>query len=139
MKIRKDDSMKEFNYDFENEVAGVNNWGSFIEYVLDSMAFPEAARCKIAERLLHHKLDDSEQPFKTSLIIPIVERYPVVNCAYLWVGDIVGIDEIIAKDVSDYIHGGNHLDNIMRVTLSATDIIQILSMSSDFIGIKEPM
>lgn len=139
MKIRKDDSMKEFNYDFENEVAEVNNWGSFIEYVLDSMAFPEAARCKIAERLLHHKLDDSEQPFIISLIVPLVECYPVVNCSYLWASDLVGIDETIAKDVSDYIHGGNRLDNIMRVTLSAKDIIQILSMSSDFIGIKEPM
>ena len=36
--------MKEFTYDFENEVAEVYNWGSFIEYVLDNMSFPEAAR-----------------------------------------------------------------------------------------------
>lgn len=136
MKIRKDDLMKEFNYDFENEVAEVNNWGSFIEYVLDSMAFPEAARCKIAERLLHHKLDDSEQPFIISLIVPLVECYPVVNCSYLWASDLVGIDETIAKDVSDYIHGGNNLNNMMRVNLSATDIIQILSMLSDSVDMK---
>ena len=136
MKIRKDDLMKEFNYDFENEVAEVNNWGSFIEYVLDSMAFPEASRCKIAERLLHHKLDDSERPFVISLIVPLVERYPVVNCSYLWVSDLVGIDEVIAKDISDYIHGGNNLNNMIRVNLSATDIIQILSMLSDSVDMK---
>lgn len=128
--------MKEFNYDFENGVAEINNWGPFIEYVLDSIAFPEAARYKIAEKLLCHKLDDPEQPFIISLIVPMVESYPVVNCAYLWASDLVGIDEIIAKDISDYIHGGNNLNNMMRVTLSATDIIQILSMLSDSVNME---
>ena len=128
--------MKEFNYDFENGVAEINNWGSFIEYVLDSIAFPESARYKIAEKLLCHKLDDPKQPFIISLVVPLVESYPVVDCTYLWVSDLVGIDETIAKDISDYIHGENNLNNMMRVTLSATDIIQILSMLSDSVDMK---
>ena len=128
--------MKEFAIDLGHSVAEVNNYGTFLQFALDCMAFPTRIRNNIAKKLLHYSLEDDRDTYNVSLIIPIHDNHPIMNCAYLWANGWLGICDGLDDEVTAYIRGECDLSNMMRVTLSSTDKVQLLSELSDSMDMR---
>lgn len=135
--------MKEFNIDFSQAVAQVEDFGDFIAYSLDNLNFPEDDRVRLAETMFGYTPEDKDEPYIFYLIIAVDNGCPNMDRAYLWGDDgIVTLEKDapeymdVAGDVARYIRGECDYTDMLRVTLSPTDKVQLLSMFSDFIDMR---
>lgn len=135
--------MKEFNIDFSKAVAQVEDFGDFIAYSLDNLNFPEDDRVRLAETMFGYTPEDKDEPYIFYLIIAVDDGCPNMDRAYLWGDD--GIVTLVknapeymdvAGDVTRYIRGECDYTDMLRVTLSPADKVQLLSMFSDFIDMR---
>lgn len=135
--------MKEFNIDFSKAVAQVEDFGDFIVYSLDNLNFPEDDRVRLAETMFGYTPEDKDESYIFYLIIAVDDGRPNMDRAYLWGDD--GIVTLVknapeymdvAGDVARYIRGECDYTDMLRVTLSPADKVQLLSMFSDFIDMR---
>lgn len=135
--------MKEFNIDFSKAVAQVEDFGDFIAYSLDNLSFPEGDRVRLAETMFGYTPEDKDESYIFYLIIAVDDGHPNMDRAYLWGDD--GIVTLVknapeymdvAGDVARYIRGECDYTDMLRVTLSPADKVQLLSMFSDFIDMR---
>lgn len=128
--------MKEFKIDFENTIAEVNNYGGFVEYVLECSKLQNDTRTLISEKLLHYTPEYEGQTFNLSLIIPLHNNYPIIDSAYLWASEILGVSDDMSDDIISYIRGECDFDNMMRVTLMPSEKVQLLSELSESVDMR---
>ena len=98
---------------------------------------------RLAETMFGYTPEDKDEPYIFYLIIAVDNGCPNMDRAYLWGDDgIVTLEKDapeymdVAGDVARYIRGECDYTDMLRVTLSPTDKVQLLSMFSDFIDMR---
>lgn len=124
-----------FTTDISGSVAQVEDFGDFIAYSIDNLYFTEDDRVRLAETMFGYTPEDKDEPYIFYLIIAVDDGCPNMDRAYLWGDD--GIVTLVknapeymdvAGDVARYIRGEYDYTDMLSVTLSPSDKVQLLSM-----------